>query len=161
MWALTRLAAGCGMTPGNVLLARSGDHIGVSPSEISVLGQVPTGAVPIDDRGEPVGRDVLQDRRRCAESGVVVPVLALPGNERRLAGIPEIVTRGFAHGSGDAVGGILRDARTQVARSVRDAGPDEPEDTQMLGTRIQSDLRRFLRRRTRRQPLIVPVIVES
>jgi ribonuclease J len=105
-----------------------------------------------------VDPSLLRDRRRGAEDGIVVAVVAVDRDRGAIAEYPQIVTRGFVP---DAEGHVLRaEARRIVVDSLAEATPEERRDEALLRARVQTELKRFLRRRTQRSPLIIPVIVE-
>jgi ribonuclease J len=158
--AHARLGVEIGLEPQHVPLAESGDLVAIGESEIRVVDQVPTGHVFIDATADRVDWQVLRDRRRIAGDGIVVPVLAIDRGSGTFSVDPEIVTRGFVPDSGDCDNGWMREAKNVVRASLADASPEERTDEAMLKARIQADLKRFLRRRTQRQPLIIPIIVE-
>ena len=158
--AHARLARACGLHDDSILLAESGNVIAVSESSIGVAEQVHVGQVFVDaDLGE-IDWEVLRERRRLAGSGVVVPVIAVQRDTGAVNGYPEIIARGFVP-LGDAdVDATLEEARQVVARSLEEASTEERGDEGLLRARIQTELKRFLKPRTRRPPLVVPVIVE-
>ena len=153
------VALDCGMDPGAVLLAESGDIIALRENDISIVGRAHVGQVFIDAALDEVDQSVLRDRRRSAWDGIVVAVVAVDRDGGTIADYPQIVTRGFVPdaGSDDE---LTVEARRVVVASLAEATPEERRDEAMLKARIQTDLKRFLRRRTQRTPLIIPVIVE-
>ncbi len=158
--AHVRLALDSGIESRRVVLAESGDVIAISPERVEIAGRVRVGQVLIDaDLGE-VDLSVLEDRRRIAGDGLVVPVVAVRRESGVVDGYPEIVTRGFAPLSGESDGSWIEEARRIVAASVTAATPEERGDEGLLRERVQTELRRFLRRRTNRRPLVIPVILE-
>lgn len=157
--AHARLGVDAGLETDRVLLALSGDRIAVSEQRIEVADQVPVGQVFIDASLEEVDLSVLRDRRKLAGDGVVVPVIAVDpagGNGKR--GGLEIISRGFVPDQDES--GVLSDARELAQRILDEATPEERADEGLLKARVQTELKRFLRRRTRRRPLIVPIVVE-
>ena len=93
---------------------------------------------------------------KIAGDGVVVPVVALDP-EGGLDTV-EIVSRGFLpDGEED---GLMERTKQVAERILADATPEERTDEALLKARIQSELKRFLRRRAQRRPLILPVILE-
>lgn len=153
-----RLGSEAGLEAGAVVVAASGDVVALGGSSCEIVDRVPVGQVFIDETLEEVDLDVLRDRRRIAGDGIVVTVVAVDRESGAVNGTPEIVSRGFVPGDDDA--GVLDDARAVVASALSDATPEERADEGLLKARIQTELRRFLRRRTQRRPLIVPVVVE-
>jgi ribonuclease J len=158
--AHARLAAEAGIDEARICLADTGDVITVSPQAIGVAGRVHVGQVLIDATLEEIDWTVLRDRRRIAGDGIVVPVVAVNRDGGSVNALPEIIARGFAPIGSDADDALMLEARHVVADTLRDASPEERTDEGLLRARVQTDLRRFLRRRTQRQPLVIPVIVE-
>jgi ribonuclease J len=155
--AHARLAVDTGYESGSVLLASSGDRIVLDERECDIKDRVPFGHVFIDAAFDPVDFEILRDRRKIAGDGIVVPVVAVDCESGAIGGTPEIVTRGFVP---DSVEGVLAEARKVVGDALAEATPEERKDEGVLKARIQTELKRFLRRRTQRRPLIIPVIVE-
>ena len=148
-----------GMDPGSVLLAESGDIIALRENDISIADRVHVGQVFIDAALDEVDQSLLRDRRRSAWDGIVVAVVAVDRDGGTIADYPQIVTRGFVPDVGDD-DELTVEARRIVVASLAEATPEERRDEAMLKARIHTDLKRFLRRRTQRTPLIIPVIVE-
>ena len=152
------LAVECGMDPGRVLLVESGDRLVLGDDGLTRQDSVPVGQVCIDAAFDEVHGEVLRDRRRSAGDGIVVPVLTVDRNGAGMAVEAEIVTRGFVPGA-NGEGALMQEARQIVTAALAAASPEERADEAMLKARIHTDLKRFLRRRTQRRPLIIPVIV--
>jgi ribonuclease J len=151
-----RLARDNGLEHGRALLAQSGDVVAVDERNCSVVDRVQAGQVFIDAAMETVDMTVLRDRRRIAGDGVLVPVVALDREKGR--DTLEIVSRGFLS-EGDE-NGLLNEVREVALRLLSDATPEERTDEGLLKARIKTELKRFLRRRAQRHPLILPVILE-
>jgi ribonuclease J len=132
--------------------------IAVNATECSVVDRVPVGQVFIDETLERVDFSVLRDRRHLAGDGIVVTVVAVDRESGATSGTPEIVSRGFIPETDED--GILAEARNVVAQTLAHATLEERTDEGLLRGRIHTELKRFLRRRTQRRPLIIPVIVE-
>ena len=122
--------------------------------------RVQAGQVLIDSGLEQLDPSVLRERRQLAGDGIVVPVVALGRTDDRAAPLPEIHTRGFAPIGETPDEGLMFEARQAVADAVRDASAEEQSDGTLLRARVQTELKRFFRKRGRRQPLVLPVIVE-
>ena len=148
------------MDTRQVQLADSGDVIRLDRKRITLDGRVQVGKVFIDSALDEVDLEVLRDRRRIAGDGIVVPVVTLHRESGAVHGCPEIVTRGFVPTAEGGNGSLMLDARRVVAESLANATPEERADEELLRARIRTELKRFLRRRTKRRPLIIPVILE-
>jgi ribonuclease J len=146
-----------GMDGSSVVVADSGDVIELTQESCRVVDRVHVGQVFIDAAFEEVDLAILRDRKQIAGDGIVVTIVAVD-RESGAVGTPEIVSRGFVPEVFDE--GLLKEARRAVADAVADATPEERSDEGLLKARVHTALKRFLRRRTQRRPLIIPVIVE-
>ena len=142
----------------NVPVVESGDVLAVDGRTCEVVERVPVGQVFIDATLEEVDRFTLRDRRRLAEDGTVVAVVAVDRETGALRRPPDLVTRGFVSEADED--GLLRDAVRELESGIREASSEERADEGILKDRIHANLRRFFRRRTQRRPMIIPVIVE-
>jgi ribonuclease J len=157
--AHARLAVNAGIDTDRVQLADTGDVIAISERSVGIVGRVHVGQVLIDAGLEEIDWTVLRDRRRIAGDGIVVPVIAVDRENGTVNALPEIMARGFAPLGEQPDEELMLDARRRVADSLREASPEERTDEGLLRARVQADLKRFLRRRVQRQPLVIPVIV--
>jgi ribonuclease J len=155
--AHARLAGEIAAGGPQVVLADTGDLLALSPSECRVVDRVPVGQVFIDATLEEVDFQLLRERKQIAGDGLVVPVVAVSPLGVDPPGRIEIVSRGFLLEDGN---GLFHDAKQVLADSIASATPEERGDEGLLKARLQTDLKRFLRRRTQRRPLIIPVILE-
>ena len=130
----------------------------LSADQCRVVDRVPVGQVFIDTTLEEVDHAVLNDRRRIAGDGIVVAVVAVDRESGAVGGTPEIVARGFVAEADED--GVIEGSRRAVSEALAEATPEERADEGLLKARVHTVLKQFLRRRTERRPLIVPVIVE-
>ena len=119
---------------------------------------MPVGQVFIDGALDRVDFTMLRDRRQIAGDGIVIAVVAVHRDSGTVAGKTEIASRGFVSDEGEEK--LLEEARDIVALSLADTSLEERSDEGLLKAKIQAGLRRFLRKRTQKRPLIIPVIVE-
>ncbi len=141
-----------------ILLAENGDIIQIDASGSRLAGKAPAGRVLIDGTGTgEVVDEVLRDRRHLAEDGLIVPVLAINKQTGLLEGAPEIVTRGFVVEDGQA---LLADGAKLIADLVEGASVEERTDQGLIKEKLRVELRRFIRKRVGRRPLVLPVIME-
>jgi ribonuclease J len=149
---------GCGLPAERVVIAESGDLLALTEDELRSVGRVPVGQVFIDGSLEQVDFTMLRDRRQIAGDGIVVAVVAIHGESGQISGTAEIASRGFVSDATEEE--LLREAKDVVALSLADTSREERTDEGLLKAKIQAGLRRFLRKRTQKRPLIIPVIVE-
>jgi ribonuclease J len=121
-------------------------------------GQASAGRILLDRSGDSGVEDlVVRDRRHLAADGVVVPVVVVDRRTGELRSRPDIVSRGFMDPGPEAE--LFDDARRIVAEAA-DAKPSERFDRDLVKERMRLELRRFLKKRTLRRPMVVPVVME-
>lgn len=153
-----RLAREMGYAPESVLLAETGDQIELTPGSAKVAGKVPVGSVYIDGRLEEVDEMVIRDRRHIAADGVIMPIVVINKHNGELEAPPEMVTRGFVWAQDPER--LFEEAGRIVTESVTDSTIEERADDGFIRSKIVADLKRFMRKRTRKVPLIIPVVME-
>jgi ribonuclease J len=151
-----RLAMEMGVAQGNVLLAEDGDVIELTDDKVDFAGSVPAGYLYVDGIVGDVGRGVLRDRKALSEEGVVVVVVTVDAKSGEVLTGPEIITKGwvFAPEAED----LLGEARKAVLVGIEEAAG--ATDYETLKRHIRQALGRFIKDRTRRRPMIVPVVME-
>jgi len=153
-----QLAEDTGIPRSGILVAETGDVIHLGPEEARVEGQVPVGSVFIDGKLEEVDEVVIRDRQHIAEDGIVILIVAINKRTGIVENPPEIITRGFV-GMDDG-GDLIDQARKVVVGSLEESSPEERGDWGFIKTKLHADVKRFLRKKTQRRPMIIPVILE-
>jgi ribonuclease J len=155
----TRLAIKMGVHPDKVLLAEDGDVVELSDKGLDFAGEVPAGYLYVDGIVGDVGHGVLRDRRVLSEEGVVLVVVTVDARSGEVLTGPEIITRGWVFER--EADGLLDEARKVVlARLESAAVEEEGTDFESMKRHIRSALAKFVNERTRRRPMIVPVVME-
>jgi ribonuclease J len=153
-----RLAQDMGVPPGRLLLAEDGDVVELSERGIDFVAEVPAGYLYVDGIVGDVGRGVLRDRRVLAEEGVVIVVVTVDAKSGEVLTGPEIITRGWVYAP--EAEQLLDEARLAVLAGLEEAADSGAVDFETLKRRARSALGRFVAERTRRRPMIVPVVME-
>ena len=154
-----RLAAQVGILKENILLAENGQVIEFDENGGRVRDSVITGRVLIDGKGVgDVGRSVLKERRDLSEDGIVVVNMVIDGETGIIVHGPEIVSRGFVFET--ETGHLLEDAKCVILEIIEEVGPDVPERTDKIRSKIQVELRKYFSFTIRRRPIILPFILE-
>lgn len=152
------LARRQGIPPDRVHLLESGEVLGLSPDKAESLGRVPAGRRFIDEGiRRQVDRDLLRDRRFLATDGILVVGLRLDRMSWELIGEPELISRGFVQPEDSE--DLMRETRARIRRLVSETGANGKRDEGLLEEVLQTGLKRFLRKRTRKRPLIVPMML--
>ena len=146
-------------SPVAVLTAENGNVMRFDHEGGRIVDKAPIGRVLIDGtrQGE-VADEVLRDRRHIAADGLVVPVVAINSQTGQIEGVPELVARGFV--SDESSADLLAEGARVVATTIDACGVEERTDPGLMKDRIRFELRRFLKKRTGRRPMVLPVVME-
>lgn len=154
------LAEKCGVPRENILVSDSGDVIEISQDGVAKkTGRVPVGGIMYDDSGAIVSEVVLKDRVHMSSEGMFVVVLTISKKTGRLLTSPDIISRGFIYmkGSEELMDSIRQYLKQKVARSF---GAGRRIDLDSIKREIKDDIGHILYDKTRRTPVIIPVINE-
>jgi len=153
------LAQSVGIPKDNILIGDNGSVFEFSKDEAVISGKVTSGQVFIDGSGVgDVGNIVLRDRKVLAEDGVIVVVLVVDRASNTLIGGPDIVSRGFVYVR--EADGLLDEARQRIRESLEQADDGLSDWSNVKGV-VRDSLGRFLYERTRRRPMVLPIVVEA
>jgi ribonuclease J len=152
-----RLALSMGIDPAKVLLCEDGDAIVLDGKGIARDGRVPAGFVYVDGTVGDIEHGVLRDRQKLAEEGVVMVVVTVDRQRSTLSCAPVIETRGWVYAP--EAEELLEEASEVVAAAVTQALQDGAHDIEALSRHTRRALGRFVGERTRRRPMIVPVVL--
>lgn len=155
-----RLARDVGVDPDKVLLCEDGDAIVIDEHGVTVERRaVPSGYTYVDGIVGDIGGSVLRDRRALAEEGVVVVTVTVDSRTGEVLGGPEIVTRGWVYAP--EAEDLIEEAKDVVRASLREAGEHGATDFESMRRHARLALKRFINKRTKRSPIIVPVVMEA
>ena len=154
-----RLAAEMGTPPERILLAEDGDIVELTDTGMDFAGEVPSGYLYVDGIVGDVGRGVLRDRQLLAAEGVVMVVVTVDTKTGELVTGPEIITRGWVYAP--EAEQLLGEARQVVADALASSIDGSPIDVEVLKRKARSALGKFVSDRTKRRPMIVPVVMEA
>ncbi len=153
------LARSMGMPAENVLISDIGKTVEITPDSMKIAGTVPSGQVLVDGLGiGDVGSVVLRDRRRLAQDGLLVVVATVDPLLGEVVSGPDIVSRGFIYVK--EAEELMDEARAVVREVLEKACIQHPSDWTAIKTRVRDELSRMLFQKTRRNPMILPVIME-
>ena len=157
--AQAKIAAELGIPKENIFMLQSGDVLEMDDNRADVNGKVPVGAILVDGLGVgDVGNVVLRDRPHLAEDGIMIVVLALESHSDQLVSGPDIVSRGFVYVKESDE--LLDEARLLVDEAVQDCLDRGKTDWGKLKSTIKDVLSDFVWKRTKRRPMILPIIME-
>lgn len=158
--AQKEVAMSLGYDKEDVIIAKSGDVIELSDEKAAIVGKVHTGVILVDGLGVgDVGNIVLRDRQNLAENGIIIVVLTLEKYTGQLVAGPDIVTRGFVYVR--EAEELLDEARAIVTDSVLRCLDKNITDWSKIKNIIKDDLSEYLWKKMKRNPVILPIIMEA
>ena len=159
MKAQADIAASLGIPKDNIFILHSGDVLELDEKKAEISGHVPCGAILVDGLGVgDVGNIVLRDRQHLAEDGILIVVLTLERFSNQLLSGPDIVSRGFVYVRESE--GLMEEARHVVEDAIADCMDKHVSDWGKIKNVIKDALSDFLWKRTKRSPMILPIIME-
>ena len=153
------IAQELGIQKENIFILRSGNVLELNEEKAGVTGQVAAGAILVDGLGiGDVGNVVLRDRQHLAEDGIMIVVVALDSISGQIASGPDLVSRGFVYvKESDALMDEARDLMENVMEGCVSRGCT---DWGRIKTAIKDNLGDFIWKKTKRRPMILPIIME-
>jgi ribonuclease J len=149
-----------GVDPEHVLVCEDGDQLTITDGGIvRTADAVPAGYLYVDGIVGDVGNGVLRDRKVLAEEGVVVVVVTVDVRTGAVITGPEIITRGWVHAP--EAEDLLEEGREVVAQAIKATFADAATDIEAVQRAVRKAAGRFVSDRTKRRPMIVPVVMEA
>lgn len=153
------IAEELGIPKENIFILHSGNVLELTEEKADIVGSVPCGAILVDGLGVgDVGNVVLRDRQHLAEDGIMIVVVALDGITGQIASGPDLVSRGFVYvKESDA---LMDEARDLMDRVMESCVSRSCSDWGRIKTVIKDNLGDFIWKKTKRRPMILPIIME-
>ncbi|WP_432665296.1 ribonuclease J [Wukongibacter baidiensis] len=153
------LAESLGMSRENIFVTNTGKIIEISEDSAKIAGSVDSGNILVDGLGVgDVGNIVLRDRKHLSEDGLMVVVVTISKEDGKVMSGPDIVSRGFVYvrESEDLIDG----ARVVVREGLKKCEENNVREWAVLKATIKDALRGYLYEKTKRRPMILPIIME-
>ena len=158
--AQRQIALKLGIPKENTFILKTGDILEMDSESARIHGKVPTGAVLVDGIGVgDVGNVVLRDRQRLAQDGIVIAVLGIDKGSAQLVSGPTIVSRGFVYVKESDE--LIEDATDLVLDEVTEALSRGITDWPKLKNLVKDILSDFIWKKTKRRPMILPIIMDN
>lgn len=159
MKAHADLAIVMGAHPDKVIQAADGDVLELSDDGLKFVDKIPAHYLFVDGIVGDVGHGVLRDRRVLAEEGVVVIVATVDAQAHKVITGPEVITRGWVHAP--EADDLLDEAEAHIEKALVKALDDGVNDIESLEREVRRAAGKFVNERTKRRPMIVPVVMTT
>ncbi len=157
--AQAQIAQDLGIARENIFLLKSGDVLELSQDRACVTGHVQTGGILVDGLGVgDVGNIVLRDRQHLAEDGILIVVMTLGRFSNQVIAGPDIVSRGFVYVRESE--NLMEEAKEVVEEALGSCLDRHVTDWGKIKNAVRDTLSDFLWKRTKRSPMILPIIME-
>ena len=157
--AQAEIARNLGINKDNIFILKTGDVLELDEESAAVADHVQTGAILVDGLGiGDVGNIVLRDRQHLAEDGIVIAVVTLEKYSNQILAGPDIVSRGFVYVR--EAEDLMEEAREVVEDAMQGCISHRISDWGKMKNAIRDSLGEFLWKRTKRRPMILPIIME-
>ncbi len=159
LMAQSKIAASLGIPKDNIFILHSGNVLELNAGAAEVTGTVPIGAILVDGLGVgDVGNTVLRDRQHLAEDGIVIVTFAIERGMDYLAAGPSIESRGFVYMKEAET--LMKEAEVVVQEALAECLDRGQTDQAKLKTSVRSALGDFFWKKTKRRPMILPILME-
>jgi ribonuclease J len=154
--ANARLAQDAGVPAGSIVLAENGSVVELGPAGVSIVDRVEAGVTFVDGLGVgDIGDVALRDRRHMAEDGVLIIVATLGSQNGTRTAAAELVARGFAES-----GPLLDEMRAEAENVLHELISEDVVEIKLLQEHLHDGVGQLVYDRTKRRPMILPVVVE-
>jgi ribonuclease J len=159
LYTHAKIAQRMGIDPKNIVVSDIGHVIELTSRSIKKNGTVPSGKVFVDGTGVgDVGSVVLRDRKHLAQDGMLVVIVNVSSEDGSLISGPDIITRGFIYVKESE--DMMRDLKEVVVAALSNCSASNITDFATLKSVVKADLSNYLYKKTKRNPMILPVITE-
>ena len=149
-----------GIPQENILIASIGNVIETDGSKMSIVSQVPAGRILVDGLGVgDVGSIVLRDRNHLAQDGIIIVVIGLNRNTNKISAGPDIISRGFVYVRESEE--LMNDAKRCLTETLKNCSSAELREWNSLKNKMRDDLSDCIYEKTKRSPMILPIIMET
>ena len=153
------IAKSLGMPSENIVIAENGSVIELTRNSVGINGKVTAGKVLVDGLGVgDVGNIVLRDRRQLSQDGIMIVVVTIDKESCHVVAGPDIVSRGFVYVR--EAEDLMEEAREKVQAALDRCEDNGVSEWSVIKSTVRDALGRFLYEKTRRRPMILPIIME-
>ena len=159
LMAHSETAQEMGITKENIFLMKNGRVLEMNEKEARLTGAVPSGKILVDGLGVgDVGNIVLRDRQHLSQDGLIIIVMTMDGTSGEIVSGPDVISRGFVYVRESE--NLMDDVKRQIREEVRKFEDKNITDWATIKTALKDNLREYIFQKTKRNPMILPIIME-
>lgn len=159
LMAHAETAQSMGIPTKNIILMENGRILELSEEEAKLSGMVPNGRVLVDGLGVgDVGNIVLRDRQHLSQDGLIIIVLTMDSSTGEVVAGPDVISRGFVYVRESE--NLMEDVKNVVRREIKKCEEKEIRDWSTIKSTVRENLRDYIFVKTKRNPMIIPIIME-
>ncbi len=148
-----------GISKENIFLTNNGKVLELNENEAKFTGTVPSGRVLVDGLGVgDVGNIVLRDRQHLSQDGLIVIVMTMDNQTGEIVSGPDVISRGFVYVRESE--NLMEDVKSFIREEIQDLENRHVRDWSTIKSTLKDDLRDFIFDRTKRNPMILPILME-
>ena len=152
-----RVAESVGVDPHNILIADNGYEVSLSERSMSISGTVANGQIYVDGYGVgDVGTRVMKERLHLGQDGIIIIAATIDGASGELLSGPEVLSKGFVYVKEAEL--LMKEA-VALSMHVIDSFPPYSYDLNAMNTKLKDEISRLMYERTKRSPMILPVLM--
>jgi ribonuclease J len=153
------IAIETGIAPENIFLLDNGDVLEISDTTARRTSKVQAGVIYVDGLGVgDIGDVVLRDRQQLTQDGILIVVLTISKHSKNMINEPDLISRGFVYFKHAKQ--LIEEAKELVIKQVERSAKEDYFDWPSVKSEVRETLSRFFYQRTRRRPMILPIILE-
>ncbi|MGI6576382.1 MAG: ribonuclease J [bacterium] len=155
----TKLAEAVGIPADNIFILENGSILELGPNSARIAGKVTAGKVLVDGLGVgDVGKVVLRDRHQLSQDGILIAVITMSKEQKKIIAGPDLISRGFVYVRESE--SLMDEAKEQVRQILETCAEKQITEWGTIKNKVRESLGKFLYDRTRRRPMILPIIME-
>ena len=154
-----RLAEGLNIPKENILILEDGDIAKFTKDGAAIAGKAGAGRVFVDGKGiGDVGSIVLRDRKHLGMDGIIIVLIGIEKSTAKVVTGPEIITRGFVYEAESQE--VMDELRNIVIALLGEMDQESKQESVVVKERVTSALKRHIKKKMERRPMIIPIIIE-
>ena len=147
------------ISPENIFIMTNGRILELNQDEAKLTGTVPFGKILVDGLGVgDVGNIVLKDRQRLSQDGLIIVVLTIDSATGMAVAGPDVISRGFVYVRESE--NLMEEIKTRLRLKVAECEERNITDWASIKSILKEELRSYVYKRTKREPMILPIIME-